>query len=132
MAKRLQKIYPQPFVAGILTMVALVGLGGAWLGQPQPLPTHLIGVGLALFLLLLTVAGMATMERFTAPLLLAPMTGDRPFQLLRSSTYEVLLGEAAQYLLGTLGAIAASVEGWALGLLALPTVMVYLAFKSAR
>jgi HD-GYP domain-containing protein (c-di-GMP phosphodiesterase class II) len=43
-----------------------------------------------------------------------------------------MLVDGAQYLLGMLGALAASVQIWALGLLVLPTILVYVALKNVK
>ncbi len=60
------------------------------------------------------------------------MTGDPPphsfFILVRQGVWI----EGAQYLLGILGSLAAIQQVWALILLALPTAMVYLAFKNVK
>ena len=51
------------------------------------------------------------------PLVIAPMTGERPVRFMLSNVRASALAEGAQYLLGILGVLAASVEIWALGLL---------------
>jgi HD-GYP domain-containing protein (c-di-GMP phosphodiesterase class II) len=68
----------------------------------------------------------------TSPLVIAPMTGERPVQFMRSNVQTSALVEGAQYLLGILGALAASVQLWALGLLLLPTILVYMAVRSVK
>ncbi|HKP51244.1 MAG TPA: HD-GYP domain-containing protein [Chloroflexia bacterium] len=71
-------------------------------------------------------------DSLTFPLVVAPMCGERPFRLMISNTRDSARAEGSQYLLGLLGALAASVEIWALGLLALPLALVHLAFKSVN
>ncbi len=71
-------------------------------------------------------------DLLTMPLLLGPMGGERPLRLLMPLLRDGGLAEAAQYLLGLLGALAAERTLWALGLLVLPTGLVWYAFKLAR
>jgi HD-GYP domain-containing protein (c-di-GMP phosphodiesterase class II) len=68
----------------------------------------------------------------TGPLVIAPMTGERPIRFMLSNIQASALVEGVQYLLGMLGALAASVEVWSLGLLLPPTIMVYMALKSVK
>ncbi len=71
-------------------------------------------------------------DLLTMPLLLGPMGGERPLRLLMPLLRDGGLAEAAQYLLGLLGALAAERTLWALGLLVLPTGLVWYAFKMGR
>lgn len=66
------------------------------------------------------------------PLLMAPITGHRPLRFMLSNVRTSGLMEGVQYLLGMLGALAASVEIWALGLLVPPTILVYMALKNVK
>ena len=71
-------------------------------------------------------------DTLTCPLVIAPMTGSRPFSVIVSGVKESVQVEGVQYLLGLLGALAAYQQIWALLLLALPSVLVYMAFKSVN
>jgi HD-GYP domain-containing protein (c-di-GMP phosphodiesterase class II) len=82
--------------------------------------------------LLGTAAIMWVGDAVTAPLAIAPMTGDRPVRFMLSNVRASALAEGAQYLLGVLGALAGTVEIWALGLLVPPTILVYMALKSVK
>jgi hypothetical protein len=68
----------------------------------------------------------------TLPLVISPMTGERPIQSMISNVRASALVDGPQYLLGMLGALAASVQVWALGLLVLPTILVYVALKNVK
>jgi hypothetical protein len=68
----------------------------------------------------------------TLPLALAPISGEHPLRIVVASVREGVLGEGAQYLVGLLGVLAATQQIWGLALLALPTILVYLAFKSVK
>lgn len=82
---------------------------------------------------LVTIAAILWVgDSLTFPLVIAPMSGDRPFPLMISNTRDSAKAEGSQYLLGLLGALAASVEIWGLALLALPLIMVHRAFKSVN
>jgi hypothetical protein len=82
--------------------------------------------------LLGTAAIMWVGDAVTAPLVIAPMTGERPVRFMLSNVRASALAEGAQYLLGVLGVLAGSVEIWALGLLVPPTILVYMALKSVK
>jgi HD-GYP domain-containing protein (c-di-GMP phosphodiesterase class II) len=68
-------------------------------------------------------------DLLTVPLVLAPLTGERPDRIVLVGLREGGMAEGAQYFIGLLGALAATQQVWALALLALPTVLVYLAFR---
>jgi hypothetical protein len=68
----------------------------------------------------------------TLPLVLVPMSGDPVLQIIRDGLRESADVEGAQYIVGLLGALAGAEQPWVLILLGVPTVLVYLAFKSAR
>ncbi|HUS16222.1 MAG TPA: HD-GYP domain-containing protein [Chloroflexia bacterium] len=87
--------------------------------------------GLILHLMLAALV-LGIGELLTLPLLLGPLTGDSPSMLIRTALRETSTIEASQYLLGILGALAATYQPWAVLLLALPTTMVYRAFKAAK
>lgn len=83
----------------------------------------------------LVVAAMImwTGDVVTLPLLLTPLTGERPARVISTIAREGGLAEGAQYLVGLLGALAARPQQmWAVILLLLPTALVYLAFKSSK
>ncbi|MBV9282774.1 MAG: EAL domain-containing protein [Chloroflexi bacterium] len=67
----------------------------------------------------------------TWPLVLTPMTGERPLTVVRLTARESGALEAAQYLLGLLAALGAMQEFWAMTVLALPMVLVHQAFRSS-
>jgi len=73
-----------------------------------------------------------TGDMLTCPLVLSPISGEAPWRIVDAMVQEVGVAEAAQYLVGLLGVLAAMQRTWALILLALPTVLVYLAFKRAK
>ncbi len=68
----------------------------------------------------------------TSPLVLAPITGERPLRIIALVAQGAGPGEGAQYLVGMLGALAALQKPWALALLALPTVLIYRSLKTAK
>jgi diguanylate cyclase (GGDEF)-like protein/PAS domain S-box-containing protein len=78
------------------------------------------------------VAVMWLGDILTSPLVLYPISGDRPWRIIRAVAREAGAAEGAQYLLGILGVLAAQGARWSVLLLAFPTALVYLAFKSAK
>ncbi len=93
-------------------------------GMPLISTTSVAFVGTALILW----AG----DCLTCPLVISPMSGERPVKVIITNSRDSALIEGAQYLFGLLGALAASVEYWSLGLLILPSVLVYRAFKTIK
>ncbi|HYN89394.1 MAG TPA: HD-GYP domain-containing protein [Ardenticatenaceae bacterium] len=83
-------------------------------------------------LLVATAIAMLAGELITSGLEIAPMSGEPPFRVIIAIAREAGLAAAIQNLLGMLGALAALHYPWALALLALPTAIVYLAFKRAK
>jgi HD-GYP domain-containing protein (c-di-GMP phosphodiesterase class II) len=63
---------------------------------------------------------------------IAPMSGEPPLYVMLSMLQGAGLIEAAQYLLGMLGALAARQQIWSLVLLILPTYIIYTAFKHTK
>lgn len=63
---------------------------------------------------------------------IAPMSGEPPGRLLRMLVRETALVELVQYLIGLLGALVLARHVWALVLLAIPTGVVYVAFKNIK
>ena len=72
---------------------------------------------------------LAVGDLVTLPLVLAPMTGERPLRMLRTLAMETALPEGIQYLLGFLGMLVAQSAGWALALFVAPAALVYQAAK---
>lgn len=68
-------------------------------------------------------------DLLTCPLTLCPISGEPPVRIIRQVVQEAGLPEAAQHFVGMLGALLVMQQVWALALLALPTLLVYLAFK---
>ena len=68
----------------------------------------------------------------SCPLMLSPMSGQPPLKVIVVVVREAGSSEAAHYVVGILGALAAMQALWSLALLLLPTALVYLAFKSAK
>lgn len=89
-------------------------------GHPQILP------------LLVAAGAMLAGDILTAPVVLGPLTHEKPFRIVISVAREAGLPEGAQYLIGILGAVVARQQLGLLVLLALPTVLVYQAFKRAK
>ncbi len=102
----------------------VVVLVGATIGHMQE--------GDSAFRLLAVALVLGLGELLTYPLLLVPITGEPPLAVLVGSIPESLPVEALQYLLGVLGALAVTMQGWVLLLLVLPTALVYFAVKSAK
>jgi diguanylate cyclase (GGDEF)-like protein len=72
---------------------------------------------------------LAAGDLVTLPLILAPMTGERPLRMLRPLAAETVLPEGVQYLLGFLGVLVAQRAGLALALFVVPAALVYQAAK---
>ena len=102
----------------------IVVLAGATLGQ-------LLG-SLSFASLLGTALIMWVGDNITCPLVVGPMTGERPLRLMIASFRSAIVIEGTQYLLGILGALSASVQIWALGLLVLPAALLYIAMKQLK
>jgi HD-GYP domain-containing protein (c-di-GMP phosphodiesterase class II) len=68
-------------------------------------------------------------DLLTLPLSLVSVTPEKPGRIIATVAREGGLAELAQYLLGFVGAVAATHQVWALGMLAVPTLLVYLTFK---
>jgi len=106
----------------ILLGGALVVQGGAPWASGGP---SVVTLGLAALVL---GAG----DILTAPLVLAPLTGEPPGRIVAAVAREAWLTEGVQYLLGLLGALAAARAAWAPALLVAPLVMVYRALADAQ
>jgi HD-GYP domain-containing protein (c-di-GMP phosphodiesterase class II) len=68
----------------------------------------------------------------TAPVTLCPMTREAPGTIMMAMMREAGMAEAAQYFLGFLGVLVAKEGDWALGLLFVPTALIYTASKRAK
>jgi putative nucleotidyltransferase with HDIG domain len=99
---------------GGLIAHAGIGEGGA------PSAIGLLGAALALGLL----------DALSLPLLLAPIAGEPPRQVLVAVARETAVPEAVQYAVGLVGADAALRHVWTLGLLIVPCALVYMACKN--
>jgi putative nucleotidyltransferase with HDIG domain len=101
---------------------AVVGLAGSVVAR---LPAPDQALRLLLVALVLWVG-----ETLTAPLVLAPMTGETTAHTLISVLRRATPTEWAQYVLGLIGALAATIHGAALLFMVVPIVLVYVAFKN--
>jgi HD-GYP domain-containing protein (c-di-GMP phosphodiesterase class II) len=102
----------------VLIAASVVHVGGDVL--PQPLA--LIAAAMVL----------ASLDALTLPLVLAPMSRDRPLRVLVATVSVTWQAETVQYLVGLLGAIAASRYLWTLLLLVVPCALVYSAFRTLK
>jgi signal transduction histidine kinase len=59
-----------------------------------------------------------------------PFSDESPLQIIANTAREAYLMEGAQYLLGLLGALAAAQQLWTMAVLAIPTALLYLAFRA--
>lgn len=82
----------------------------------------LVGAGAVLF------AG----DVITYPLLLTPMSGEPPLQIMAAAVRDSYVIEGVQYLIGLLGALVVAQQFWAVALLALPTALAYRAFQASE
>ena len=84
----------------------------------------------------LTLVGAAAVmlagDIVTGAFEIAPMSGEPPLVVMVARLQGAGLIEAAQYLLGMLGALAARQQVWSLALLILPTYIIYAAFKHTK
>jgi signal transduction histidine kinase len=101
-------------------LILLTGLVAQWTGA---------SMGRALALVAAAVV-MCCLDIVTFPLVVTPMSGERPLQVIRRTAPQAFLIEGPQYLVGLLGALVATQEVWALTLLTVPTALVYVAFKA--
>jgi len=102
----------------VLPAALLAQAGGGAAGRP------LAVIGAALLL--------AALDALTLPLVLAPMSGERPRHALVSVARETLPVEGVQYAIGLLGALAALHYPWAVVVLVVPAALVYAACKVLR
>lgn len=109
---------------GRLMLAAYAGSSVAHLsiGSPTPYAVPLLGAACVMWL----------GDVLTSPLLLSPINRASPFVVICAVVREAGSTEAAHYVVGVLGALAAMQALWSIGLLFLPVGLVYLAFKSAK
>jgi HD-GYP domain-containing protein (c-di-GMP phosphodiesterase class II) len=79
--------------------------------------------------LVLTAMMLWAGDLLTLPLVLSPITGERPGRIIVHVAREGGVVEAMQYGVGMIGALAATYQVWAVAMLAVPAMLVYLAFK---
>jgi len=79
--------------------------------------------------LLFAAAALWVGDLLTLPLVLSPISGERPGRIIAHVAKDGGPVEAMQYVVGMIGAIAATYQIWAVVMLAIPAVLVYLAFK---
>lgn len=91
-----------------------VPVGGTLLGE---LP--LLGAALVL------LAG----DFLSCPLMIAPLSKQSPRKIIVATARQAALPESAQYFVGMLAGLVVTRQGWALVLLTIPTVLLYIAFK---
>jgi len=75
---------------------------------------------------------LAALDALTLPLVLAPMSGERPWRALVAAARETTVAESVQYAVGLVGALAALHYPWAVIVLIVPTALVYAACKVMR
>lgn len=113
-------------VAGAAGRRALIVLAGALVIQAAP------GRSYGSLLLVSGALIMGALEVVTAPIIVWPISLAPPRQTMRTFLRDSYLFEGALYLVGLLGALAARQQLWAIVLLALPTALVYLAFRAMQ
>jgi HD-GYP domain-containing protein (c-di-GMP phosphodiesterase class II) len=102
-------------------LIVLVGATIAHAGGDLiPSLMNVLGTALALFVL----------DTLSLPLVHAPVSGERPWQVIVATLHTAALAEGVQYSVGILGAVAATRSVWTLGLLVVPCALVYMACKS--
>src|SRR5205807_1770344 len=124
---RLGQLLPQPCVGAGLSALALLSLSASWLSwlrQPGPpsvmallMAHHWGDVAMPSPALLGVAVVLATIDTVSFPLVLAPICGERPLQVMVASARDAAVPEGMQYVVGLLGALAAAQHPWALGLL---------------
>jgi len=120
--RRVSGAYPSDIATEVgrrLLMVLVGGLLAHAGGTGAPSSLGLLGAALALFVL----------DALSLPLVIAPMAGDAPRQVLVATVRETARPEGVQYIVGIVGAEAALRHLWTLGLLVVPCAVVYAAFK---
>ncbi len=105
----------------------LIVLAGSWVAHFATTDEF------ARVLLLFSSAGvMLVGDIVTSTFEIAPMSGESLWRVMVINAREASVMEAVQYLLAVLGVLAALQQLWALALLVLPTITVYVAFKQLK
>ncbi len=120
--RRVSGSYPSDIASevGRRSLMVLIGTLIAHAGGPGvPSPVALLGTAVALALL----------DAVSLPLVLAPIADEPPRQVLLASVRETALADGLQYIVGIVGAVAATRYLWTLPLLVAPCGVVYVAFK---
>jgi HD-GYP domain-containing protein (c-di-GMP phosphodiesterase class II) len=117
-----RKLYPSDIATAVGRWVLIILLGSLVAHAPTSGDDEIV---------LLTAAALVLWvgDFFTLPLILAPMTSERPLRMLRRLAVETALPDGIQYLLGFLGVLVSEREGWALVLFVVPGALVYQAAK---
>jgi HD-GYP domain-containing protein (c-di-GMP phosphodiesterase class II) len=68
-------------------------------------------------------------DLLTLPIVLHPVSGERPTRIIALTLSEGGLAEASQYGVGFIGIVLANQQVWALALLVVPAALVYLSFR---
>jgi putative nucleotidyltransferase with HDIG domain len=101
-------------------LIVLIGATIAHAGAGLvPSPIALLGTALAL----------AVLDALSLPLVHAPVSGERPWQVIVATLRTAALAEGVQYSVGIVGAVAATRYVWTLVLLVVPCALVYMACK---
>ncbi len=120
--RRVSGSYPSDIATEVGRRIVVVLVGGLLVhagSTDAPSSLGLLGAALALGIL----------DALSLPLVLAPMAGAAPRQVLVATVRATALPEAVQYVVGVVGADAALRHLWTLGLLVVPCAVVYAAFK---
>ncbi|MDB5056766.1 MAG: hypothetical protein JWO59_238, partial [Chloroflexi bacterium] len=123
--RRRSGAYPSDMAteAGRRTIMVIIG----------SLVAHLGGTSVpAAWALIAAAIVLALLDILTVPLAIAPISGDRPLRVLITTARATWAPDGAQYIVGLLGAGAASRYPWMLLLLIVPGALVYMAFKIMR
>ncbi len=82
--------------------------------------------------LLCTAAVLGALDALTVPLVLAPMSGELPRQVLFITLRDTAAAEAIQYAVAIVGAVAADRYVWTLALLIAPCGVLFSALKATK
>ena len=120
--RRASGAYPSDIAAEVGRRLLIILIGGLLAhvgGTSAPSSLGLLGAALTL----------GVLDALSLPLVLAPMAGEPPRQVLVATVRATARPEAVQYVVGIVGADAALRHLWTLGLLVIPCAVVYAAFK---